>query len=99
MLYRLDQNLVEHVTMLGGTGDDYISSWSYSAGDVRIDAGAGRDQVLIWSTTGSHVVSLGADQDVLDLAHLVPYWIDRSAREVTDFQPAPMATPCSSTNW
>jgi Ca2+-binding RTX toxin-like protein len=86
-LYHVDSGLNETVTLIGGAGNDTISSWSYASGSVTVDAGSGDDEVLLWSPTNSHRLTLGTGRDVLDLNRFQTWLMDTTVREVTDFTP------------
>lgn len=85
-LYRLNSSLTETVLLSGGDGQDRLDDWSYAAGKVVIDGGAGRDHIALWTSDHSHEITLGAESDVLDLNTFQSWMAAQTIRVVTDFE-------------
>lgn len=89
-LYRLvDYSTVipiQHVTLIGGDGNDEIMDWSYAFGSVTINAGAGNDEVFLVSSAHNQTITLGSGRDLVYLNGLVAHSVDDTTRIVTDFQ-------------
>ena len=60
----LNQPAAEVVTVDGGDGGDYVNAYLYGQQTIRVDAGAGDDQVRISANTEA-LVTLGAGRDTL----------------------------------
>jgi len=88
ILQHLDRSRTETVALVGGDGNDVITSWSNAAGTVTVDGGIGDDVLILVSATGAHRITLGAGRDTVDLTRFQPTGMDGSVREVTDFAPS-----------